>query len=382
MMLDVARVDDRRHVRGAECCERVRVQDAVRIGNHSDHSHWMPLACSPTPGGRPSSLLLLRSVIMAGQKAMSLRRSRLRCSRGNDALVLLRLHVLLSLSACARAVGQRQRAAEREASRSSPLTAAFFAELAGNASSATIIDVGANDCTWGRVMATRARAVAPFASIDLLMLEPNPAHDAACRAVAEQHNGTFLAAAAWDAEDSASRLTLHLKKDSRAATVGLDGDRSAGARRTAVPTVHLARLLDSKLRHAHAHAHAHAPDGHAPPQHLALMHVDIEGAEVALLPSLLLSGALCRVTHLHFEWHLATLAAHDGVGGHGNAPTIAAAVGMRLALPTLLRRGCAASPHGRRGGPMLDAEDASAPKWNTLASAVASELLPNWPPKT
>lgn len=61
-----------------------------------------------------------------------------------------------------------------------------------------------------------------------------------------------------------------------------------------------------------------------------LLKMDIEGAEFALLPHLLTTGALCALTHLRVEFHLNSLPPRERLDG----------VALRLGLRHLLRRGC------------------------------------------
>ena len=75
-----------------------------------------------------------------------------------------------------------------------------------------------------------------------------------------------------------------------------------------------------------------------------LAHSGMKGGESALLPSMLLSGVLCLLTHVHIEWHLPILAtgSEDLVG----------TTGLRLAFEHLLHHGCAASTQpGLHAGP-------------------------------
>ena len=67
---------------------------------------------------------------------------------------------------------------------------------------------------------------------------------------------------------------------------------------------------------------------------LAYLKLDVEGLEYTLLPFLLTSGALCRVSHLRIEWHLASVA----------IPERLEALAMRHSLGRLLRLGCPVAP--------------------------------------
>ena len=121
------------------------------------------------------------------------------------------------------------------------------------------------------------------------MIEPNPFHLNSCRpvsqlAAAHYNRSVFFAAAAWDND---TRLTLHLRKDSRVAYVELL----------------LARFPPLPPQDASAAQRA----------------LDVEGDEVALLPSLL---------HIQIEWHVTTLAVHDGVSAPAEASALPDAIAM------------------------------------------------------
>ena len=67
------------------------------------------------------------------------------------------------------------------------------------------------------------------------------------------------------------------------------------------------------------------------------MKLDIEGAEYAVLPRLLMSGVLCRVSFMHVEWHLNNLPLAQRFDGFA----------LRKAFDSLLKAGCATNPGGR-----------------------------------
>jgi hypothetical protein len=87
-----------------------------------------------------------------------------------------------------------------------------------------------------------------------------------------------------------------------------------------------------------------------PPAPLAYVHLDIEGAEFEVVPHLLVSGALCRVSHLHIEWHATTLLSRGD-------EAVAMALGQRLALQHLVRSGCRGSSSNL--GIRIDHEDSA-----------------------
>lgn len=70
------------------------------------------------------------------------------------------------------------------------------------------------------------------------------------------------------------------------------------------------------------------------PTEVALLKVDIEGAEYTVLPRLLTAGVLCRVSHLIVEWHLAQASEAERL----------ACLSLKLSLSLMLERGCASPP--------------------------------------
>lgn len=70
------------------------------------------------------------------------------------------------------------------------------------------------------------------------------------------------------------------------------------------------------------------------PSDIALLKIDVEGAEYAILPRLLTSGVLCRMSHLLVEWHLKQVSESDRL----------ACLALKLALPLMLQRGCTTPP--------------------------------------
>ena len=77
----------------------------------------------------------------------------------------------------------------------------------------------------------------------------------------------------------------------------------------------------------------------------------VEGAEFTLLPSLLTSGALCRLTHLHIEWHAPALAA-------ASQQQLEAGIGLRLSLQAMLDNGCGLS-EGNETSILVDHEEST-----------------------
>lgn len=243
--------------------------------------------------------------------------------------------LLLFLATCIgaiSAVGVRAAQNRKEAMKPWPTKASFLRQLHslsrdGVATNAYIFDIGANDGSWAQALYAlchenyRARLIP-------IIVEPQPRFYKELRSFAQRHNGHFFGAAAWAAEGA--NLTLHVNAaDSRATGIRGGGAASParGGSTIEVPTVSLSALIRSTL--------GGAPDGT-----LSYLHLDVEGAEFQLLPTLLLSGALCLLTHIHVEWHFPTLAS---AAWNASARDTAAGVGLRMAFEQLLQQGCASS---------------------------------------
>ena len=131
---------------------------------------------------------------------------------------------------------------------------------------------------------------------------------------------------------------VHLQVDSPG-SVGASLVRADGAGKTvAVRSVDLAALLHRVLRpHTGGvldHARAFLHSSRAPLVPLSLLKLDVEAFEYSLLPWLLLSGALCDVTHFLVEWHLNLRPLGQRLK----------ALALRLSLHSLLEDGCAVPP--------------------------------------
>ena len=236
--------------------------------------------------------------------------------------------ILLCMAPFASAVGVRAAAAAREARKSWPTKRDFIERLASDSSGAvaTVLDVGANDGAWTREMMRLTKA---NDKVRFILVEPQPRfHESLSALAATRPGSALLAGAAWT--HSGENLTLSAPRDSRAASVissRQQQHRASGG--IVVPTIDLAALLLTLPHHTDAAGRIRA----AP---LAYLHLDIEGAEFAILPSLLLSHALCRLTHLHVEWHIPSLA-------HVSPADAAGGIGLRVGLETLLERGCSSA---------------------------------------
>ena len=220
----------------------------------------------------------------------------------------------------------------------SGLIAHFIAALCSRPTGrkVTLLDVGANSGAWTDSVLRRAnRSTCARArnGLSAVMLEPQPLFSTQLAALAARWSADgvpleHVPAAAWDSEGT---LSFRTNKDSRAAHVDAGdlpdariatkwrGDRA----NLTVRALDLANLLRSRLP--------------VEPWGIAFLKLDVEAAEYSVLPHLLLSGALCRVSHLFVEWHLLRVPDEARL----------AALGLRLALEETLRRGCRAR---RRAG--------------------------------
>lgn len=192
-----------------------------------------------------------------------------------------------------------------------------------------LLDVGANDGRWSQMMMRQLRASSsPVAGdrhptrVELVMVEPQPRYYSHNAQIAAKWNGTFLPVAAWT-EDT-SDLPFLVQGNSEES--GIASVQSAKKRRRNIEQrqTKSIRAIDfaSYLLHE------------LPADALAWLKLDIEGAEYAVLPRLLLSGALCRnVRFLHIEWHLHNLPPSRQAEG----------LALRKSLGSLLDAGCAKS---------------------------------------
>lgn len=154
-------------------------------------------------------------------------------------------------------------------------------------------------------------------------VEPQPRFRERLARLAALHGWRFVPAAAVGLPPASGTVGLTLSKCSECVSTlpAMSGRYNPGGRagsRFFAPAVGLAELI------ANATAGASA----------SLLKLDIEGGEYAVLPRLVTSGALCRLTHLLIEWHLNALPPPQRLG----------AVAMRHSLDATLRSGCAAPP--------------------------------------
>ena len=85
-----------------------------------------------------------------------------------------------------------------------------------------------------------------------------------------------------------------------------------------------------------------------------------------VLPALLRSGALCRLTHLHVEWHMKAL-------NNSASRAFADGIKLRLGLDHLIEHGCGGRSDGSSGSG--NRGDRSDPKEAVLGSALRPAVL-------
>ena len=213
------------------------------------------------------------------------------------------------------------RSRKREAERLWPTKEDFLTQLHHLNSSAWVLDVGANDGWWTRNMLGRTSA---FPGVRFLLVEPQPRFQSSLSQLAASHAGSqFISAAAW--VSNGQHLNLSITEDDRAASVvpaqqGLyPGMARKAPRLIRVPTFDLADWILRTIPVA--------------PGHLAYLHLDIESAEFRLIPRLVFSGALCRLSHVHIEWHLKPLAA-------ASDRELSDSLAMRVGFEHMLEQAC------------------------------------------
>ena len=185
-----------------------------------------------------------------------------------------------------------------------------------------LLDVGANDGRWSDQIMRMAQAAHPTTRVELVLVEPQRRFYATNQLRAQRWNGTFLPVAAWT--EDASDMLFVSPRNSETASLASTQTRSArpraGGATQRIKAIDFARYL---LREV-------------PPDGLAWLKMDVEGAEYAILPRLLVSGALCGpVRFLQIEWHLNNLPAEKRAEG----------LALRKALGGLIEGGC---PRSRR----------------------------------
>ena len=166
-----------------------------------------------------------------------------------------------------------------------------------------ILDVGANTGAWTSALVKNLPAACLARGVQALFVEPQPLMQPLLEATIAKlrHrnvNATHLKAAAWTRAD-ALRLDVPgqnvTKGDYLYDSVGASVVSSRAQRwmrhpprSIVVPAVDLAETMRTLLE----------------PEEIVYLRLDIEGAEVTVLPHLLMTGTLCLlVDYLHMEWH-------------------------------------------------------------------------------
>jgi len=146
------------------------------------------------------------------------------------------------------------------------------------------------------------------------MVEPEPVWaPMLIRMAAREEYVTFHAAAAWHKRGN---LTYFRSSNNEASSlVKTTAMRFGLAGSITVPTLD----VDALLRQV-------AAKGCSP----LMLKLDIEAGEYDLLPYLMISGALCLVSHLHVEWHLNALPSARRLEG----------LALQLSLRSNLQIGC------------------------------------------
>jgi FkbM family methyltransferase len=205
---------------------------------------------------------------------------------------------------------------------------------------AVVVDVGANTGEFSRWMTLLANIAARHHSrshligqLNVTMLDPQPSMaPVLTKLVTDLRRRTpnvsvsFLPVAAWTRNGNMTFYSLKSSQESSLMADGADASRMVNSgQKTIVPTIDLAAWL----LHGASFSDAFT---------LRLLKIDIEGAEYDLLPHLIVSGALCRATHLLVEWHLNKLPYSRRLRF----------LGLRLAFDELLTKGCQSSWAARR----------------------------------
>ena len=200
----------------------------------------------------------------------------------------------------------------------------FIAEVlaAPAGTRAVLLDVGANNGAWTTGWAAAAKAAAQVGvRLEQHFFEPQPVYFESLTAIAASLNATFVPAAAGSRDghtsfhvtrngSMSSSLDPHAAVDSNSGRRGLD---------VKVRMVDLAKYIRDTL-----------PEEGS----LSFLKFDVEGYEYELLPWLLMQDALCRLSYINIEWHLNRHSIEKRLAG----------LGLRLALNSLLARGCKSPP--------------------------------------
>jgi FkbM family methyltransferase len=181
------------------------------------------------------------------------------------------------------------------------------------------LDVGSNNGDWVQriISPIMKRAGARGLHPHTFILEPQAVFAPRLTKLVERMgNATFIQAAAWK-----ENTTLPWTEQGGSTSASLLRSKDKGS--NTVAAVDLAELIERATR-----------PGPGGGRVVTLLKFDVEGAEYKLLPWLLLQGALCRTTHLLFEWHLGIAPPEERLAG----------LSLRIALDAMLREGCPVPP--------------------------------------
>ena len=189
----------------------------------------------------------------------------------------------------------------------------FFNQVQRTGKVGLALDVGSNDGAWAKWLLNKAEA--RNLSLRVHVFEPQPRYAATLSALEEHGSVRFHAAAAGT---SSGTSWLYPSSDKQAwSTVAAMAraytTRGALREPLRVPSVDLAAFVETEVNAT------------------ALLKLDVEGAEFAIVPRLIATGAICRVRHLLIEWHLNALPPHERLAG----------LGLRFSFEHLVRAGCA-----------------------------------------
>jgi len=183
-----------------------------------------------------------------------------------------------------------------------------------------VLDIGANAGSWSNALMRDVQRMGHNPRrVALTMMDPQRSMHQPLHRLAVKWNATFLPYAAWTTDGGA--LNFYTSDNSEASSlIGAMARRYSTptheAKVQSVHTVDLARLLRFGLSG----------------KSLALIKLDVEGAEYTLLPWLIRQGALCSTAALHLlvEWHLNSLRPEERLAG----------LGLRLSLEHILNASC------------------------------------------
>ena len=178
------------------------------------------------------------------------------------------------------------------------------------APAALVLDVGANQGNWGHDvllrLLRRTRRTPPRHVARLVSFEPQPQYLSNLLRQAREWNASHLPRSSWTvlpfaAWKEATNLTFYLSKFTEASSLvaeqalafsdpgpWCEGNASACIRPVSVPAIDFASYLHAAL----------GPPGTVWP---VMLKLDVEAAEYDVLPSLLVSGALCAISHIFIE---------------------------------------------------------------------------------